>query len=160
VFLCGTDFQHITSNGKTYYPVCLPSSSADIYKDMLYRANIHTPTIIFRNTGKSFFDLRYPKYNDAYTFFKLLGQGKKFANIPLVLFDYRIHTNNYNHSQLKKLYKFYVNAKYEAILRLKYKARWIDVVKSLIQFIAVLLLPEQIILRFHPAFKVLAEGSQ
>ncbi len=153
VFLCGTSFRHIDSENHPFYDVLLPASHEKIVESLLFKANIHTPTILFRNTGSPFFLIRYPKYNDALTFFKLIGEGKKFANIGEILFDYRMHSNNYNHFQIKKYFKYYLLAKYAAISEFNYQFRIIDVLRSLLQAAFVLIAPEKMIKLLHPAFK-------
>lgn len=161
VFLCGTSFRHIDAENHPFYDVLLPTSHKEIAESLLFKANVHTPTILFRNTGSAFFLIRYPKYNDALTFFKLIGEGKKFANIGEILFDYRIHSNNYNHFHIKKYFKFYVLAKYAAISEFKYQFRIIDVLRSLLQATFVFIAPEKLIVLLHPAFrKVVVEKSR
>lgn len=153
VFLCGTSFRHIDAENHPFYDVLLPTSHKEIAESLLFKANIHTPTILFRNTDSAFFLIRYPKYNDALTFINLIGEGKQFANIGEILFDYRIHSNNYNHFQIKKYFKYYVLAKYAAISEFKYQFRMIDVLRSLLQATFVFIAPEKLIVLLHPAFR-------
>ncbi|SKC77212.1 glycosyltransferase family 2 protein [Ohtaekwangia koreensis] len=107
--VCGTRFSVIDRQDV----VELPIDNDDIKLKMLYITPFCHPSVMMRANTLQSHDIVYDEYympaEDHELWVRLAGYGK-FANLPEVLLNYRIHDNNVSlkkrdHNQLESLYK-------------------------------------------------------
>lgn len=140
-----------------------PSTHKEIYK--LYgtlHPMIH-PTCMIRRIigGKPFFyQTTYKDNRDYYTFFRLLCDGYKFANLPENLLYYRIHGNNYTFSNPK--YKFYntLHIRFEMVRLHGYKPTLSAVFSNVTQTVIISMLPEKVLTGLYMLLKGIITPSQ
>ncbi len=146
IFLAGTQAYVINKEGKTIGKKRVPEHQVDIFKDFfLYSYFIH-PSIMFRNEnkGQPFYLLKFPYFNEYYTFFKLMTQGYKFANLPEFLLYYRIHGANDTLSNTRKKFLSTLRMRWEFI-KLGYNPNFRQLLITILQALAVFILPERAI---------------
>lgn len=150
IFLTGTQGYVINKEGKIIGKKKSPLKHHDIFADFfLYSYFIH-PSIMFRNETKKqpFYKIKFPFFNEYYTFFKLMTEGKHFANMPEYLLYYRIHGENDTLSNTKKKFLSTLRMRWEFI-RLGYLPTIRQVAITLLQSIFVFSLPERAIPFFY-----------
>lgn len=163
VVLLGSNAFVIDEHGLITGEKTEPSTHKEIYK--LYgtlHPMIH-PTCMIRRVigGKPFFyQTIYKDNRDYYTFFRLLCDGYKFANLPENLLYYRIHGNNYTFVNPK--YKFYntLHIRFEMLRLHGYKPSLSAVFSNITQALIVSVLPEQVLTNLYMLLKGIITPSQ
>lgn len=163
VVLLGSNAYVIDEHGVITGEKTEPSTHKEIYK--LYgtlHPMIH-PTCMIRRMidGKPFaYQTIYKDNRDYYTFFRLLCDGYKFANLPENLLYYRIHGNNYTFANAK--YKFYntLHIRFEMVRLHGYKPSFSAVISNITQTIIISLLPENVLTGVYMLLKGILTPSQ
>ena len=151
IFLTGTQGYVINKEGKIIGKKRCPQTQKEIFKDFfLYSYFIH-PSIMFRNQtkGKPFYRIKFPYFNEYYTFFKLMTEGKHFANMPEFLLYYRIHGENDTLTNTRKKFLSTLSMRWEFI-KLGYFPTVRQVLITLLQSLFVFTIPEKAIPFFYP----------
>lgn len=143
VFMVGGWARVIDEKGRIRGERRVPVASQDIWEEFYLRSCVVHPSIMFRNErgGRDFYDLRFRHFNDYHTFFELMKQGKRVANIPDFLIHYRVHGKNTVYTNLKE--KFEENYKIkQSFLDEKYRPKMVYRLIVEIQRLIIWLLPE------------------
>ena len=151
VFLLGTQAYVINKHGEILGEKNTPLNHQEIYSHFfLYNYMIH-PSIMFRNikNKKDFYQIKFPFFNEYYTFFKLMNLGKKFANLNEKLLYYRIHGKNDTFSQIKKKFMSTLNIKKEFVFTFNYHPNYKDIIVTIAQSILVFMVPEKFTVYFY-----------
>lgn len=148
----GTQANIINSKGKITGVKKCPQNSDEI-KSMFFEYNpiVHPSCMIrrmFMPEKNTLYRNKYGVNDDYYTLFVLLKFGK-FANLPQVLFNYRIHKNNSSLQNIKQKFFNSVRIRIKAITDLNYKPSIKSTVKMLSQIMVVTLIPESMILKLY-----------
>jgi glycosyltransferase involved in cell wall biosynthesis len=155
IFLCGSFAEYIDKN-KTVFLEWKPDTSHEkIVRNLYYKNSIIHPTFFFRNLpgNSDFYATKYNWYNDYYTQFKLIREGKKLANVPEILLSYRVSGNSSTQTGIRKKVLEYFDIRREIAEYGPCKPGLISRLKVLAQYLAIRFLPERLVLRFHPVFK-------
>jgi glycosyltransferase involved in cell wall biosynthesis len=103
--VCGTWLKTI-GDGNKVWPS--PRFHDDIFAGMLFKPNIHHPTVIIRNdiilNLQEFFNSDFQHAEDMEYWARLAHRGVRFANIEKVLLRYRLHETNVGkiHNEIQK----------------------------------------------------------
>jgi glycosyltransferase involved in cell wall biosynthesis len=152
-FLVGTSAAVINKAGVVVGEKNEPLTHEQI-KQSFFRVHplIH-PSCMFRrlqNNGQPFrYTIRYNANNDYLTFFTLLHQGYRFANLPEKLLQYRIHEQNSTFSNLKRNFMNTVKIRMHMINTYAYHASIRDIVILMAQTVIVFLIPNKILTKAY-----------
>ncbi len=151
IFLAGTQVYVIDKAGKTIGKKTVPLTHNEIYNSFFLYSYICHPTIMFRNInkGKDFYQLKFPYFNEYYTFFKLMNQGKKFANMPDYLLQYRIHGQNNSFSHIKTKFLSTMGIKKEFVFKFGYEPSFRQILVVLAQSFFVFLMPDKVVTQLY-----------
>lgn len=148
VFMVGSSALVIDKDGNAIGEKIMPGNHAEIYNQyMLIHPIIH-PTVVFRNNvlnRKCFYLCGYSANNDYYTFFDLISQGYKFANLPEKLLRYRIYGNNTSLKSIKSSYFNTVQTRIHILKKYGYPLNAKIVIINILQFLLILIAPEKLI---------------
>ena len=144
IFLVGGQAEIIDGKGNMTGRKKVPVGHKKILHDFF---NIHPlihPTIMMRNEnpGKPFYMETYHDCNDYYTFYSLLLQGKKFANLPQPVLKYRVHGMNCTLRRLKRKLWTTLSIRWAMILKYGLRPSAKQWVQFIVQLGAAVLLPE------------------
>lgn len=155
VFLCGSWANYIDNRGEIFHEWKPVITHEQIVSEMALKNSIMHSTFFFRNDEgvKPFYETKYVNYNDYYTQFKLIKQGKKLANIPEILMTYRVSGESTTQNNAAQKLKEYFKVRREISNYPLTKATFIQKLKILIQTIAIYYLPSKLVLSLHPVFK-------
>lgn len=130
----------------------VPLTHKGIYQEFFtFHPMIH-PTVMVRRSsimGKTLYSQKLPSNNDYLTFFKLIMNGKRFANLPDKLLQYRLHGTNDSLLKLKRNFINSLRTRYVAVRQLGYKPSLLSVVKLISQCAAVFILPERVAVEIY-----------
>jgi glycosyltransferase involved in cell wall biosynthesis len=150
IFLVGSHAEIIDRNGKKLGIKQTPVSHKKIYTSFFLYCNVIHPSIMFRNNfSNNFYKIKFPYFNEYYTFFKLMSQGKRFANIPEPLLLYRIHGNNDTFSHTREKFKSTLRIRAAFIFECGYIPSILQIGTTLLQSIAVFALPQRIMIALY-----------
>ena len=147
IFLVGCSANVINNKGKIIGEKIMPSNPLEIYKEYINFHPIIHPSIMFRNKvikRKDFYMQKYSSSNDYYTLFSLLCQNHRFANLKEKLLNYRIYGGNVSFKNIKKKFMNTLHIKLEIAQKFYYPITMTAVMQTLMQSLAVFLLPEKI----------------
>lgn len=147
VFLVGSAAYVIDKEGKTIGKKDVPLKHSQIYQSFFLYSYIIHPSIMFRNKKirGDFYQTKFPYFNEYYTFFKLMNQGKIFANLPEPLIYYRIHGANNTFRHIKTKFLSTLSIRKEFVFKLGYEPTVSQLLYTLGQTLFVFLLPDQVI---------------
>ena len=148
IFLVGTQAYVIDRDGNNIGEKHNPTTHNEIYNQyFLYNCIIH-PSIMFRSEGQKeqFYDIAFPCFNEYWTFFKYMTEGKKFANLEEPLLFYRLHGKNDTFTHIKKKFMSTLSIKKSFIAKLGYKPSFKQVIVTILQSIVVFSMPEKALL--------------
>ena len=147
IYLCGTQAYVIDKHGEILGKKELPTGHDAIYTSFFSYNNMIHPSIMFRNdlNGRNFYEIYFPHFNEYYTFFKLMSNGKRFANLDEPLMYYRVHGLNDTFSNIKTKFRSTLSIKKAFILAHGYKPTITQLFQTAIQTGIVFLLPEKFI---------------
>ncbi len=147
VFLLGSNAFVIDKTGNIMGEKLEPQTSMAIYKSYLrFHPMIH-PSTMFRRLiegQKFFYQIKYNANNDYNTFFKLICQGHKFANLKEKLVYYRIHDSNDTFVNIKGKFLNTLRVRLNMVLSFGYKPTLKDILVSAVQTVTLFFLPEKI----------------
>lgn len=147
VLLLGTQAHVINKNGEIIGDKLLPLTHKDIYKGYAIFHPIIHPSVMLRKSllpkGKNLYTIKYSANNDLYTFFKLLNIGR-FANLAEKLVYYRVHGHNDSLTKPKEKFLNTLKIRLGAIQN-GYKPTLTGLLLTLAQTLAILILPERLI---------------
>lgn len=150
IFLVGSSADIIDENGTIIGERKQPTD-CDLIKKSMYRKNaIINPSVMFRNEHKNkFYKIRFPFFNDYYTFCYLLSKGNKIYNLPEKLIKYRINRSGATFSNIK--YKFSVNMmiKKRIIQKYGYTPSLIDKIVVNIESLMINVIPESFLFKIY-----------
>lgn len=150
IFLVGSHAEIIDKNGKKIGIKKTPLNSKKIYNSFFLYCNVIHPSIMFRNNfAGNFYTIKFPYFNEYYTFFKLMRQGKKFANIAQPLILYRIHGNNDTFSHTREKFKSTLRIRSAFIFEYGYIPSLYQLAVTLLQILAVLTLPQKVMITLY-----------
>jgi len=148
IFIVGASADVIDKNGKIIGEKMMPDTHEKIYAQyMVFHPMIH-PSVLFRNKivkRKDFYLSKYSANNDYYTFFNLISQGKKFANLSEKLLKYRIYGNNNSLKTIKANFVNTLKARIYIMKKYGYPITLKDILANIFQILTITLLPEKII---------------
>lgn len=151
-FLLGSNADVIDKNSKIIGEKLEPTTHEEIYRSYLTFHPLIHPTCMIRriNAGKRFsYAIHYSANNDYYTFFSLLCQGKRFANLPDKLIQYRIHDKNDTFFKMKEKYFNTLKIRLSMVFLYGYQPKLLDILTSIIQTILIVTLPEKILKQIY-----------
>lgn len=104
IFLVGTQAVVINESAEVLGQKNNPLRHEDIYRNFFLFNYINHSSIMFRNeqNREDFYKLAFPYFNEYWTFFLLMRDGKKFANLPDYLISYRLHGKNESFLDINK----------------------------------------------------------
>ena len=121
----------------------------------MYRKNaIINPSVMFRNEKiNSFYKIKFPIFNDYYTYAFLIFRGNKLCNLPDKLIKYRVNRSGATFSKVK--YKFSVNMNIKNILvsNFGYKPSIFDWVVVNLQSLLINIIPEFVLFKIYSFIK-------
>lgn len=152
IFLVGSNADVINKKGKVIGEKIVPETSEEIRNNYFTFHPIIHPTVLFRKNlkGKKFsYQIKYSANNDYLTFFRIVCQGVRFANLPEKLIQYRIHGKNDTFSNIKEKYFNTLKIRFEMVKKM-YQfptlKQWLIVFAQTAVF---LLLPSQILVYIY-----------
>jgi hypothetical protein len=147
IYMCGTQAYVIDSKGKRIGKKNLPLTHEEIYASFFQYNNFVHPSIMARNelTKGVFYHLRFPYYNEYYTFMKFMSEGKRVANLPDRLMYYRIHGDNDSFHGVRRKYLSNIRMRLAFIFECGYRPTLKQLVIFACQSVFVLCMPERII---------------
>lgn len=139
IFLVGTQAYVIDKKGQVLGEKNCPLTHAEIYRNFFLYNHIIHPSIMFRRERKrKFYDIRFDFFNEYYTFFKYMNQGKVIANLPDHLMYYRIHGENDTLTHTRTKFKSTLAIRSTFITQFRYLPTfhqlWITFLQSLVVF--------------------------
>jgi glycosyltransferase involved in cell wall biosynthesis len=152
IFMVGTQATVIDKEGKILGTKNTPLTHEEIYENFFLYSYVIHPTIMFRNAnkGKKFYDIKYPCFNEYYTFFRLMTEGKRFANLPESLIYYRVHGKNDTLTHTKKKYlSATLPIRRDFIIKFGYSPTFKQFTIAALQTIFVYFVPEKLILTLY-----------
>jgi glycosyltransferase involved in cell wall biosynthesis len=146
IFLVGSQALIIDSSGKIVGKRNVPLKHDEIWKEFYLRSCVVHPSIMFRNEGiiGDFFKLKFKHFNDYYTFFELMKNGKRFENLSEYLFKYRVHGDNTVYTNIKEKFRENYRIK-KYFLSLGYQPYIKQRLMVFFQLLVVNLVPEKIL---------------
>lgn len=153
IFLVGSNAYVIDKKGKIIGEKIQPLTNEKIYKNYFtFHPMIH-PSCMYRTYikkgEKSQYKITYPISNDYYTFFDLICQGYKFANIADKLIYHRIHDKSVTIRNIKKVFFTMLKVRLAMIIKYRYRITAKGLLNNLTQTALVSLLPEKTILQLY-----------
>lgn len=148
VIVVGSQARVINAHGEAVGKKLYPLDHDAIYRMYAIVHPIVHPSCMIRRSllphPNKLYALRYGVNDDYYTFFSLHHYGK-FANLPQLLLDYRIHGNNASLQNLKE--KYATTSKIRLAARLEFGYRFTPYVWTIItlQTVLVSLIPEMLL---------------
>lgn len=152
IFLVGSQAWVIDRQGNNLGEKNLPLTHDGIYKQFFTFNPLIHPTIMFRKNlikTKLFYQIKFSANNDLLTFFILLDNKYRFANLKAKLLKYRIHGENDSLSNIKRNFLNSTRIRLTAVKNWGYKPTLISWLKLGLQAIVVLLLPEKILITIY-----------
>lgn len=149
IFMVGSNIELIDKEGKKIGIRTYPSNNQDIYSEFYLRCPIANPSVMYRNIlTEDMYKIRFPHFNDYYSLFLLINQGKKqFYNIQECLTLYRIHDNNTVFTNLREKWKVNVDIKNCFIKEFGYVAPFHHLAKIALVTTVINLLPERLLIK-------------
>lgn len=156
IFLVGSDAYLIDKNGKVIGEKLEPQTNDKIYKAYYsYHPIIHPSSMYKRFQGNKpfIYQIGYKANNDYYTFFKLLCQGYKYANIKQKLIYYRIHYGNNTLLNMKTKFLNTLKVRLKMVFKYQYKPTINGVISTILQTMLLLILPEIVLRKLYILFQ-------
>jgi glycosyltransferase involved in cell wall biosynthesis len=152
VSLVGSCAYIIDKQGQVVGEKKVPKKHKDIYKEYFVFHPIIHPTVMIRRevlTGKSLYKIDYESNNDYLTFFRMISEGMRFANLPEKLVYYRIHGKNDSLMNIKRTFVNTLRIRCQAVTKFGYRPTVFSLTKLLAQIVLALLLPEKILFNLY-----------
>lgn len=156
IFLVGSNAYVINKSGNTIGEKTEPLTHTEIKKQYFTFHPLIHPSTMFRRTtkGKAFsYKLRYSANNDYYTFFSLLCEGYRYANLSEKLLYYRIHGQNDTFVNMKQKYWNTLNIRLTMCLKYGYTPSLKAALTAIAQTIVIAALPQPVITQLYFVMK-------
>ena len=152
VIVVGSNAKIIDAGGRTTGAKIYPSDHNNIYRAFaLINPIIHPSCMIRRSLLPHrgyLYHTQFGVNSDYYTLFNLLSYGK-FANIPELLFSYRIHGANSSLENLRERFLTISRIRFQAVKKLNYTFPIKAIPMFLVQYCIALVLPSSILLPLY-----------
>lgn len=151
-YLVGSNAYVINRDGQVIGEKTEPLTHESIKKQYFTFHPLIHPSTMFRRMidGKPFrYKLNYSANNDYYTFFTLLCEGKRYANLPEKLLCYRIHGNNDTFVNMKEKYLNTLKIRLVMCRKYGYRPSPKAALTAAVQTAVVFALPEQLIAQLY-----------
>lgn len=151
IFMVGGQASLIDGKGKKTGFKQVPTSTEAIRERFFQVHPIIHPTILFRNEnpGQPFYLEKFEDSNDYYTFFSLLMQGKKIANLPNEVLKYRIHGSNCTVRRMKKKLITTIRVRQEMMKQYQYQPSIGQYLSYLVQYGVAMFMPEPVLVQLY-----------
>ncbi|MBI3282963.1 glycosyltransferase [Candidatus Curtissbacteria bacterium] len=153
IAVVGSQADVINAEGVVIGEKKVPTSSKEIYRDFfVFHPMIHSSVMIRRfaiRNSNGLYTLSYNANNDYLTFFKMISQGSKFANLKEKLLYYRIHGQNDSLIHIKRSFDNTLKIRLKAISEFGYKPSLLAFTKLMVQVFLMILLPEKFIVPLY-----------
>jgi len=156
LFAVGSNAYVINKEGILIGEKKMPDSNEKIYKNFFVFHPLIHPTLMFRKSilkEEGLYTLKYEANNDYLTFFRLITQGYRFANLSDKLLLYRFHGKNDSLTKVKSRFVNSLKIRQMAVKDFGYKPNMAAVFKLLGQILVVFLLPEKVIVPVYLAIR-------
>lgn len=164
IFLVGSNAYVIDRDGKIMGEKTEPESNEKIYNNYLTFHPLIHPSCMYRrrlNNKKNFqYEIIYKSNNDYLTFFKLICENYKFANIKEGLLLYRIHEQSNTFRNVKMAFFTTLRIRFSMILKYHYRPTLKAIITNFAQIILVSLLPKELIVKLYFLFKGIAKTEK
>lgn len=153
IFLVGASAYTINNSNEVTGEKNEPSSNKEIYDNYsIFHPLIH-PACTFRRIlkdGQPFsYEIAYKSNNDYLTFYKLICNGYKFANLKEKLLFYRVHPESNTFHNVKQIFSTTLKIRLAMVFHYGYKLNLKGLVSNLAQITLVTLLPEKSIVNVY-----------
>lgn len=147
--LVGTQVNVIDKQGEIIGKKLYPLKHEDIFKQFAYFLPFSHPSIMLRRSllpwkTKLWLEEGEP-IADTYTFFHYIFRAK-FANLPEILLDYRVHGANQSYQKIRYIYLKTIKFRLYAVKKLGYPFSLKMFFNLLAQSAVVFLLPEKLVI--------------
>lgn len=153
IFLVGASAYTINNSNEITGEKNEPSSNQAIYNNYaVFHPLIHpacTYRRLLKNAEPFRYEIAYKSNNDYLTFFKLICEGYKFANLKEKLLFYRVHPESNTFKNVKKVFITTLKIRLLMTLRYGYKPSLIALISNLAQIVLVTMLPEKSIVNLY-----------
>lgn len=147
IFLVSTSVVIIDENNKKICNLDVNKKYFDILKKIYLSNSIINSSVMFRKSEveDDFYKIKYPFFNDYYSWFYYLKNGKKIVTLKQRLVKYRINLNSSTRKNLKRNYKISFCIKDEIRKEKIFKIKYLDYINIFFQKLLIELLPEKLI---------------
>jgi len=152
VSVLGTQAEVIDINGVVVGVKKMPTSHELIEREFFTFHPLIHPTVMVRKSAikrKKLYLTDYHANNDYLTFFTLLMQGKKMANLSESLLQYRVHGDNDSLAHVKHNFINSLKIRSRAVFVMGYRPSLLSVMKLLAQSVLVFVLPEKVTVELY-----------
>lgn len=151
IFLVGGQALVIDKEGREMGMKAVPTDHESIYNMFFQVHPIIHPTVMFRNEKprQPFYFEKFEDSNDYYTFFTLLMQGKKLANLPDILLKYRIHGLNSTVRRMKQKLITTIHVRQEMMKKYGYKPSIKEYIPYLVQLFVAMIIPNKFLIYLY-----------
>lgn len=153
ITVLGTNAVVIDAKGKKMGQKIMPPQHDAIAREYFKFHPIINPTVMINRSlfprRTRLYQLKNSSNNDYYTFFKLLCQGHKFANLQKQLLRYRIHGQNDSLANVKRSFRNTLATRMDMVLKHGYRPTIKNWLITLIQLSMVLVLPEKVLFELY-----------
>ena len=146
-FLVSSSAVVIDENNKKISNLDVGKSYLNILKNIYLSNSIINSSVMFRKSEikDCFYKIKYPFFNDYYSWFYYLNNGKKIFTLKQKLVKYRINLTSSTRQNLKRNFKISFCIKQEILKSKNFKINIIDRLNIMCQRIVVELLPAKLI---------------
>lgn len=146
-FLVSTSAEVIDENGLRINFLDVGMGYKSLFKKMYLSNSIINSSVMFRRfeIDNEFYKIKYPFYNDYYSWFFYLDKGKKFHTLKDRLVKYRISLSSSTRKNLKRNFKISFLIKKDFLKSKRFKLSVFDKAIVLLQELVITLLPANLI---------------
>lgn len=146
-FLVSSSAVIINENSKKICNLDVGKNYLEILKKIYLTNSIINSTVMFRKSEieKEFYKIKYPFFNDYYSWFYYLNIGKKIFTLKQRLVKYRINLSSSTRQNLKRNYKISFKIKDEIMKKNIFQIKYLDRINIFCQKILIELLPAKMI---------------
>lgn len=146
-FLVSSSALLIDEEGKIIGDINASNNYGNILKKIYRNNSIINSSVLFRKSGIDgyFYKIKYPFFNDYYSWFYYLSLGKKFHTLSNKLVKYRINLSSSTRKNIKRNFNISFKIKNDILLSKKFNVPVLDRLFVLIQQVVVFLFPGKLI---------------
>lgn len=153
VYLVGSQARVIDSKGREIGIKSEPTRSRDIVRAYATFHPLIHPSLMYRRLladGTAFrYQIKYSANNDYYTFFTLLCQGYRYANLSSSQILYRVHGANDTFNRMREKFTNTLKIRIQMVTQYGYRPTLKDYLVNIAQGIVVYTLPEVLIKKIY-----------